>query len=99
MLKTKITAGFIAAFLSAAYMQPVASQTRSTVELMPQGSRKILVGSIGGKFDIRMYLWREDKTLSGDYLYETNGGSINLEGTVDTAGNIVLKESDLEGKQ
>lgn len=87
------------ASLPAGYASFVASQTKSPSELMPQRSRKIFIGSIGGKYDIRMYLWREGKDFSGDYLYETNGGSIGLAGTIETNGSFVLKESDVEGNQ
>lgn len=76
-----------------------ASQTRPAVESMAQGSRKIFIGSIGGKYDIRMYLWREGETFSGYYLYEISGGNINLEGTINANGAFVLKENDFEGKQ
>jgi hypothetical protein len=77
----------------------VAPQTKSAVESIARESRKIFVGSIGGKYDIRMYLWREGETFSGYYLYETSGGNINLVGTINANGSFVLKESDVEGNQ
>src|SRR5262245_60474065 len=82
-----------------AAIRPLSSQAKSAVDSMTQGSRRIFFGNIGGKYDIRAYLWREGETFSGYYLYETIGGNISLEGAINANGNFVLKESDFEGKE
>ncbi|HXG95095.1 MAG TPA: RsiV family protein [Blastocatellia bacterium] len=75
------------------------AQTKTPIQAMPEQTRKIFIGSIGGKYDIRMYLWREGNTFSGVYLYESNGGNINLEGTIERDGSFEMNESDNEGNQ
>lgn len=46
-----------------------------------------------------MRLIRDGNNLTGTYFYTKVGNSLNLKGTVDAAGHVVLQESDAGGKQ
>jgi len=56
-------------------------------------------GSIGNTLDLQMKLIKTGEQLTGHYSYQKVGTRIDLRGTVDKTGNIVLQEFDPTGKQ
>jgi len=50
------------------------------------------LGKLGGTEKVQMLLNQEGSTVEGWYFYERNGGHLQLSGTIDTAGQIVLSE-------
>src|ERR1051325_6373435 len=56
-------------------------------------------GSIGNALDLQMKLMREAAKLSGPYFYQKVGTKIDVRGTVDQNGNVLLEEFDPAGKQ
>ena len=56
-------------------------------------------GSIGNALDLQMKLVREGEKLTGSYFYQKVGTKIDLRGSIDTDGNVVLAEFDPGGKQ
>ena len=60
---------------------------------------KYFKGSIGTSLDLQMRLVRTADQLSGSYFYQKVGTRINLRGTVDKDGNLLLEEFDSAGKQ
>ena len=56
-------------------------------------------GSIGNTLDLQMKLIKTADQLTGHYSYQKVGTRINLRGTVDQTGNILLQEFDPAGKQ
>ena len=56
-------------------------------------------GSIGTTLDLQMKLIRTGDQLVGNYFYQKVGTKIDLKGTVDEDGNLVLQEFDPAGKQ
>ncbi len=60
---------------------------------------KFFKGSIGSTLGLHMKLLREAEKLSGTYFYQKVGTKIDLRGTVDKDGNLVLEEFDPAGKQ
>jgi hypothetical protein len=65
----------------------------------PQGQTKHFKGSIGSALDLQMKLVREGERLSGSYYYQKVGTKIDLRGSIDADGNLVLDEFDPGGKQ
>lgn len=63
--------------------------------LAPTNFNRALIGSIGGKYEIRMELRRDGDRLFGSYFYPRPGAIryISLNGTVDGQGNTTLTES------
>jgi uncharacterized protein DUF3298/peptidoglycan-N-acetylmuramic acid deacetylase PdaC-like protein len=66
---------------------------------MPQGQTKFFTGSIGTTLGLQMKLLRAGESLTGSYYYQKVGTKIDLRGTVDKDGNVVLAEFDPGGKQ
>jgi len=66
---------------------------------MPQGQTRFFKGSIGSALDLQMKLVHEGDRLSGSYFYQKVGTKIDLRGSVDKNGNVVLDEFDSSGKQ
>jgi hypothetical protein len=56
-------------------------------------------GSIGTTLDLQMRLVRTGDTLAGSYFYQKVGTKIDLKGTIDKDGNLLLQEFDPTGKQ
>ena len=56
-------------------------------------------GSIGNTLDLQMKLIKTGDQLTGHYAYQKVGTRIDLRGTVDNTGNILLQEFDPAGKQ
>jgi hypothetical protein len=67
--------------------------------LTPNGETKYFKGSIGSTLGLQMKLVREGERLSGSYFYQKVGTKIDLRGTIDQGGNVVLEEFDPGGKQ
>jgi Protein of unknown function (DUF3298)/Deacetylase PdaC len=67
--------------------------------ITPQGQTKYFKGSIGSTLGLQMKLVREGERLNGSYFYQKVGTKIDLNGTVDKDGNLVLAEFDSGGKQ
>lgn len=65
----------------------------------PQGQTKHFKGSIGSALDLQMKLTREGERLIGSYFYQKVGTKIDLRGSIDSDGNLVLDEFDPSGKQ
>lgn len=60
---------------------------------------RFFTGSIGNALDLQMKLLREADKLTGSYFYQKVGTKIDLRGTVDQNGNVLLEEFDSAGKQ
>jgi Protein of unknown function (DUF3298)/Deacetylase PdaC len=56
-------------------------------------------GSIGTTLDLQMRLVRSGDALVGNYFYQKVGTKIDLKGTIDKDGNVLLQEFDPTGKQ
>jgi hypothetical protein len=65
----------------------------------PAPATKYFKGSIGSSLDLQMKLVRTGDQLTGSYYYQKIGKRIDLRGTVDSNGNVVLDEFDSGGKQ
>ncbi len=65
----------------------------------PQGQTKYFKGSIGSTLGLQMKLVREGERLTGSYFYQKVGTKIDVHGSVDKDGNLVLAEFDSGGKQ
>ena len=65
----------------------------------PAPQTRYFKGSIGSSLDLQMKLVRTGDQLSGSYFYQKIGTRINLRGTIDNNGNVVLEEFDQSGKQ
>jgi hypothetical protein len=65
----------------------------------PVGETRHFKGSIGSALDLQMKLLREGEKLTGSYFYQKVGTKIELRGTIDQDGNVVLEEFDSSGKQ
>jgi hypothetical protein len=63
------------------------------------GETKYFKGSIGSTLGLQMKLLRESEKLTGTYYYQKVGTRIDLRGTIDNDGNVVLEEFDPSGKQ
>jgi hypothetical protein len=55
-------------------------------------------GSIGSALGLQMKLIRDRETVTGNYFYKKVGTRIELKGSVDKDGNLVLEEFDQSGK-
>lgn len=87
---------------STAAQQPVAEQQAHHPEggaATPVAQTKFFKGSIGSALGLQMKLVRLGNALSGSYFYQKVGTRIDLKGTVDETGNVVLEEFDSTGKQ
>ena len=60
---------------------------------------KFFKGSIGSSLGLQMKLMRTNDQLNGNYFYQKVGTRIELRGSVDKDGNVVLEEFDSSGKQ
>lgn len=65
----------------------------------PAGETKHFSGSIGSALGLQMKLVREGERLTGSYFYKKVGNPIDVRGTIDKDGNVVLEEFDANGKQ
>jgi uncharacterized protein DUF3298/peptidoglycan-N-acetylmuramic acid deacetylase PdaC-like protein len=79
--------------LSASELQQAAGGTT------PAGITKYFKGSIGSALGLQMKLMREGEKLTGSYFYQKVGTPINISGTIDKAGNVVIDEFDSGGNQ
>ncbi|MEP6636656.1 MAG: hypothetical protein ABJB97_08005, partial [Acidobacteriota bacterium] len=77
-----------------AQVLPAASGgTTSAAEL------KYFRGSIGSALGLQMKLSREGERLTGSYFYQKIGTKIDLRGSIDQNGNVVMDEFAPGGKQ
>lgn len=60
----------------------------------PAGETKHFKGSIGSALGLQMKLVREGEKLTGSYFYQKVGTPINIRGTIDKGGNVVIDEFD-----
>ncbi len=65
----------------------------------PPPQTKYFKGSIGSSLDLQMKLIRTGEQLTGSYFYQKIGVRIDLRGSVDKEGNLLLEEFDPGGKQ
>lgn len=65
---------------------------------LPAPQTKFFSGSIGSALDLKMKLVRDGSALTGNYFYQKVGTKINLKGTVDNDGTLMLEEFDPSGK-
>src|SRR5882724_535920 len=65
----------------------------------PVAETKFFKGSIGSSLGLQMKLVRTNDQLNGNYFYQKVGTKIELRGSVDKDGNVVLEEFDPSGKQ
>jgi hypothetical protein len=65
----------------------------------PVGETKYFKGSIGSTLGLQMKLVREGDKLTGSYFYQKVGTPINIRGSIDKGGNVVLDEFDGGGSQ
>lgn len=86
--------------------EPTAANPAASVErqhpdsgAVPVVETKFFKGSIGNALDLQMKLAREGEKLTGSYFYQKVGTKIELRGTVDKDGNMMLEEFDSGGKQ
>jgi len=78
---------------AASEAQPAAGGTT------PAGETKYFKGSIGSTLGLQMKLVREGEKLTGSYSYQKVGTSIEIRGTIDKGGNVVIDEFDSGGTQ
>ena len=71
----------------------------AAVGTTPQAQTKYFKGSIGNTLGLQMKLVREGERLTGSYYYQKVGTKIDLRGSVDNDGNVILEEFDPGGKQ
>jgi len=81
-----------------AQLSPV-SQLDTQGGSAPVVETKHFKGSIGTSLDLQMKLVRTGDQLAGSYFYQKVGNRIDLRGTVDKDGNLMLDEFDSSGKQ
>ncbi|HEY6119827.1 MAG TPA: DUF3298 and DUF4163 domain-containing protein [Pyrinomonadaceae bacterium] len=60
---------------------------------------KYFKGSIGSALGLQMKLVRDGVNLTGQYFYQKIGTRIDLRGSIDKDGQVVLQEFDPSGKQ
>ena len=65
---------------------------------VPAAEVKYFKGSIGSSLGLQMKLVRNGDQLSGNYFYQKVGTKIDLRGSVDKEGNLLLDEFDAGGK-
>jgi hypothetical protein len=63
----------------------------------PAGQTKHFKGSIGSTLGLQMKLVREGEKLSGSYSYQKVGTPIEVRGTIDKNGAVVIDEFDSSG--
>ena len=63
------------------------------------GGGKVFKGTIDYKYKIQMTLRRDGNDLTGSYFYTNKRTEIALKGSVDSGGNLTLKETDANGAQ
>ncbi|HLA12110.1 MAG TPA: DUF3298 and DUF4163 domain-containing protein [Pyrinomonadaceae bacterium] len=73
------------------------SQAPDGGEIRPAEVR-FFKGSIGSALGLQMKLIRDRETVTGNYFYKKVGTRIELKGSVDKDGNLVLEEFDQSGK-
>jgi hypothetical protein len=66
---------------------------------VPAAETKYFKGSIGSSLGLQMKLVRNGDQISGNYFYQKVGTKIELRGSVDKVGNLLLDEFDAGGKQ
>lgn len=59
----------------------------------------LFTGSIGGKYPIQMMLGKIGDSLSGRYMYVRIGQWLTIDGSINAAKTVVLRENDDNGKQ
>lgn len=67
--------------------------------ITPAGENKYFKGSIGSTLGLQMKLVREGEKLSGAYSYQKVGTPIDIRGTIDKNGAVVIDEFDSGGTQ
>lgn len=67
--------------------------------MTPVGETKYFKGSIGSTLGLQMKLLRESDKLTGNYFYQKVGTKIDVRGTVDKDGNVMLEEFDPKGNK
>ena len=65
--------------------------------ITPASDPKYFKGSIGSTLGLQMKLVREGDRLSGTYFYQKVGTRIEVRGTIDKDGNVVIEEFDPKG--
>jgi len=84
---------------------PPGAQPSPVAQLDTQGGSAPVVetkhfkGSIGTSLDLQMKLVRTGDQLAGSYFYQKVGNRIDLRGSVDKDGNLMLDEFDSSSKQ
>ncbi len=68
-------------------------------DVMAAGETIYFRGSIGSDLELQMKLVRAAGKLSGTYFYRKVGTKIDVRGTIDNSGSVVLEEFDENGKQ
>lgn len=85
--------------------QTTASPTEVAERQHPEGGAvsvvetKFFNGSIGSALGLQMKLVRDGDKLTGSYSYQKVGKKIDVRGSVDSGGNLILEEFDPGGKQ
>jgi len=59
----------------------------------------LFTGSIGGKYPIEMMVGNIENSLSGRYMYARVGQWLTIDGSMDSAQTVTLRENDDNGKQ
>lgn len=91
--KTSSTGQPAKSALTGSEAQPAAGGTT------PLGETKYFKGSIGSTLGLQMKLVREGDKLTGSYYYQKVGTPINIRGSIDKSGSVVLDEFDSGGNQ
>jgi uncharacterized protein DUF3298 len=65
----------------------------------PAGETKHFKGSIGSTLGLQMKLLREGDKLTGNYFYQKVGTKIDVRGSLDKDGNVILEEFDPKGNK
>jgi hypothetical protein len=74
------------------------AQQYHSPEPAPAPITKFFAGSIGNNLDLNMKIVRDGTTVTGNYFYQKVGTKIDLKGTIDAEGNLMLEEFDSTGK-
>ena len=96
---------FVGACKKTSLTQPGVAQTPPSQQDNAAGGAAVSAelkhfkGSIGNTLDLQMKLIKTGDQLTGHYAYQKVGTRIDLRGTVDNTGNILLQEFDPAGKQ
>ena len=78
---------------------PEAAQLQHAIGGATPSETKYFKGSIGNSLDLQMKLIKTGEQVSGYYSYQKVGTRINLRGTVDKSGTLLLQEFDPTNKQ